>query len=562
MSANDNKKKTVFILYIPGGAMHGIIPAITLGRIESLTETPTSELFQVMEGVSTGSILVAGLNVPGMTARKGIKLFSTAGPRFFPEMPGRWAKMHVRNGINLTKVFTGLDPLQADFLKVKEIQKLCDQLSAETSIDKLTAYNLREAATERWLTKGSQKKALALCERIKRDIPGSEMCVDAIAELLSVRTYTGRLGVIFKKHAVGILDRIKDKYAPPKDYLFDPKIPEDYYKNFLGDMQVSDCPKSVFISAYDIINNRVVTFSTLKQDMFNDTDNDAGRVSHDIKLWDAVMASTANPLAFPPHITETGLLCSDKAPIHKPRSVNEVLSQVDDDTKVVLVIAGTGKYFSKDLSKFLERDLIDGAFNDEEKQRKKLELLRDYYVEFGVAGNLAMGRELSELTGYTFSDAMDDFKAKIGEENIIDLNPRMAPHSTEEETNFPSRDLLDASRENIKKLIQRGRSYLREDDEKIRNLAQMLADNLHRLGKMDDEKYKRVTAKIGLKGSDTGDFDLAKLEKEIPCNSRPSLLKRLYNYCINPANDTAAALADQPQKEASSKNTTGTRRRL
>ena len=69
VAANKSSKKknykgrTVYILYVPGGAMFGIIPAVMLSRLEELAETPSPLLFQVMSGVSTGSLIVGGLNV-------------------------------------------------------------------------------------------------------------------------------------------------------------------------------------------------------------------------------------------------------------------------------------------------------------------------------------------------------------------------------------------------------------------------------------------------------------------------------------------------------------------
>ena len=116
-----DKQKTVFILYIPGGGVLGLLPAMLLAKLESLTETPTEELFQVLEGVSTGSIIVGAMAKEGVDAKMGTELFVQESPRFFPDIPGRLGKMSFRNGINLGKYLFRLDPSKMDSLKIKEI---------------------------------------------------------------------------------------------------------------------------------------------------------------------------------------------------------------------------------------------------------------------------------------------------------------------------------------------------------------------------------------------------------------------------------------------------------
>lgn len=528
--AGEKKQPTVFILYIPGGAMLGIIPALMLSRLEALTETPTPQLFQVIEGVSTGSILAAGFNIPGMNARKGAELFVQLGPNFFPDIPGRWAKMHTRNGVNIAKFFYDLDPMRSDYLAIRNIEELCDSMKDRSDPDLHDLIDeLEEEATARWLPASKQKHILGLCEQIATRQEELKKYTDAVAELLSTRSFKSRLSIIFKSAAGSVMDSVKNRWAKKEECLFDSKVPEETYKKLFGDSMIGNTTYSTFISAYDIVNNRIVTFSSLKKDLFSRDPNAPATVHNNIKLWDAVMASTANPLAFPPHITENNLLCSDKAPIHKPRSVKDVLAAVKPGTKVVLVVAGTGKYIGKDLLEFLQRKHInEDGLSEEQRYRRKLEVLRDYYVEFGVAGNLLLGRELAELEGYTTSDAFDDFREKLGDENIIQLAPRLSPHTPQEKADFPSKDVLDASRDNIKKIIRRGRQLAQEEDAQLRRLAQMLVDNMRLLGQMDDVKYARVCKKIGIKAPDTeADVhkDTAGIEERIASNDNSSGLR-------------------------------------
>ncbi len=538
MSAQgDDKQRTVFILYIPGGAMLGLIPALTLSRLESLTETSTQELFQVVEGVSTGSILTAGFGMPGMTAKKGAELYVQIGPKFFTDMPGRWAKMHTRNGINIAKTFYQLDPRQNDYLAIRNIEQLCKKMRERTTANCHALIRELEAeATERWLTRRNERTVLELAQVICEQDPKLQKYTDSVTELVATRTFTGRLGTVFKKAAVGVMDGVKNRWAKKEECLFDSETPEKTYKEMFGDRMISQSVCSTYISAYNIVNNSVITFSSLKDDLFSKDPNAPATVQNDIKLWDAVMASTANPLAYKPHITETNMLCSDKAIIHRPRSIKDVINKVDDDTKVVLVIAGTGKYLGQDLLENLDHAYEeDETLTEDQRYRRKLEILRDYYVEFGVAGNLLLGRELEELQGYTISDALEDFGEKIGKENIFDITPRLSPHTPQEKDSFPSRDTLDASRENITKIIKRGRQLSEEQDGKIRQLAQMMVDNLYHLGQMEQDKYARVCERIGLKAPDVkADVakDTAGIENRIASNDNSTGLRRVWRGLV------------------------------
>jgi len=57
------------ILAIDGGGIRGLIPALVLTEIESLTGKRIAELFDLIAGTSTGGILAAGLTVPDATGK-------------------------------------------------------------------------------------------------------------------------------------------------------------------------------------------------------------------------------------------------------------------------------------------------------------------------------------------------------------------------------------------------------------------------------------------------------------------------------------------------------------
>jgi hypothetical protein len=489
MSGKTGKDKTINILFIPGGAMFGIIPAVVLARLEELTETPTTDLFQVMDGVSTGSILVGGLNVrddkdpnkPKMSASESVSLFCEHGPHYFPDIPNRYYKMMTANIVNIAQ--DSLDPDKADGLKINEIKKLIYQAKKHANAEQqIVLDTLEKDSTTTWLSKGRKNKILKLCEQLGKDIPQIKSHTNKISELVFARTSTGSLGRIFKKAAIGSLGLVKKAWA--KEYLFDPDIPKNNYRRIFGDARMQDSLKSTYISTYDMKTNKVKTFFNRKADFFS-SDQKTSSVSskENAQIWDAVMASTANPFAFPPHITEDHTLCTDRAPVHSPLPcVLDVIKNKPKDAKVRLIILGTGKYLKTDFDK---------------------ESLNEHYVKYGVIGNILKGNEISELESYTMSAAKTAIAQTLGKENIIEISPRMSPHTYRELRDFPSKDSLDASKDNIEKILKHSQKLLVEEDDKIRTLAQTLVDNLHNIGQMSDERYKKISNRIGIKSANS-----------------------------------------------------------
>ncbi|RPI15034.1 MAG: patatin [Acidobacteriales bacterium] len=81
--------KPIRILSIDGGGIRGVIPAMILARIESLTGKPIAELFDLIAGTSTGGILTLGLTKPGpegkpqYPAAAMVALYQQEGGRIF-----------------------------------------------------------------------------------------------------------------------------------------------------------------------------------------------------------------------------------------------------------------------------------------------------------------------------------------------------------------------------------------------------------------------------------------------------------------------------------------------
>lgn len=84
------------VLSIDGGGIRGLIPALVLADLESRTERPVADLFDLIAGTSTGGILALGLTIPDgssgegapqslsrYSARELADLYRTRGPDIF-----------------------------------------------------------------------------------------------------------------------------------------------------------------------------------------------------------------------------------------------------------------------------------------------------------------------------------------------------------------------------------------------------------------------------------------------------------------------------------------------
>ena len=477
----DAKKRSIFILYIPGGAVLGIIPSMILSRLEELTETPAIHLFQATDGVSTGGLIAGGMNVrnpknamgPKFTAPAIFDKFRELSPLFFPEIPQRYYKMVTANAINVLEDL--IDPHKADALILREIEQGLQALAdAMPEQDKDKVKTLGNLATEKWFSNSDRKKALKLCDTIRQEYPQLSKLTGDLSEPIFVRETNGILSSAFKKGALMSMGVAK---TWARDFLFDPKVPETAYRDLYGEARMSDCLRTTYITTYNSKENGAQTFYCLKSDFFSldpATPAEVSKGNH--KILDAVMASTANPFAFPPHNTEDGMVCVDKAIVHTPlRCVLDVLARKPSDTIVKLVVLGTGRYITT------EKDSAN---------------LCEEYARYGVLGNFMRGQETAELQNFVMSQANDILQRSLGEENIIELSPRLSPRTFKELDELPSRSPLDATTENIQKIVNRTKSFMWEEDAKIRELALMLAENLYNIGQMDPEKFERIKEKI------------------------------------------------------------------
>lgn len=515
MSKKSATNPTIYILYIPGGAMHGIIPSVILSRVEELAETPSAHLFQVLNGVSTGSIIAGGLSVrsdtdatrPKFISHDCVELFCRYGPKFFPKITGRIAKYMTASILNFFR--DKADPAHIERSLINAIREKCRAISDASKHSPNVVRDviaIRKLATAGYVSKRSRRNAAKTCEAlmVRQDVPPHvrEMLEDLNTMILA-RQPRGTLTATFNAAVFKGMDVVKNVWA--HDYLFDPKIAENTLKSYLGDARMSDSIKSLYISTLDLENRRMVTFFSRKKDFFsNDPETPCETSAGNEKIWDAVMASIANPFAYPPHRTESNVLCGDKAPVHTPLPcVEDVLLHKPAEAKVKLVYVGTGRH----------------KYNHENER----------YINYGVPGNLMDGREIDDLAQYTGTTAQDILVKKLGEDGFIEINPFISAEKWADEQRMPSHDPLDATPDNVKKILTVSMDYIREPetDKALKALALELSENLYNLGQMSEEKIARVRARCGPpKGpsndnDENGNSDIARTTNQIIRNIFP-----------------------------------------
>ncbi len=409
-----------------------------------------------------------------------VELFCKEGPVFFPDIKMRPLKMVVANLISFGTQL--LDPAIRDRLIIAAIRDKCAALRDKASSDTIRRGidNLEKRATQRWLTPSLAAKAYQICSRLKKVLPENSADISEIEYHLYRRAHkTSRLKTLFSQAAIGLGQSVKKNWA--NDYLFDPVVARDTFVKYYGESRVSEGLRSHYLPACNAEDNSKLTMFALKKNILT-TDRaaheNAAVSPHDYKSWDAVMATTANEMAFPPHVTENGIVCVDRAPLHTPlRCANDVVQQLretDRNARVKIVVLGTGTIIDK-------------------KRGDKTAIINEI-KNLGVAGNFARNHTLEQLEIYNNSDVRQTIA--MNGVDYVEISPRRYPLPEEEEEMFPATDTLDGSKANIEKIVYLAKLTLVEQDGTIRTLTQELVDNLYRMGGMTEEKYIAVSHKI------------------------------------------------------------------
>jgi patatin-like phospholipase/acyl hydrolase len=110
------------ILSIDGGGIRGIIPATILTEIESRTQKPISQLFDLIAGTSTGGILALALTKPDSngkpeySAEQLVQMYVENGDKIFHQ--SLWHKISTFNNLIEEKYpAAGIDKVLEDYFK-------------------------------------------------------------------------------------------------------------------------------------------------------------------------------------------------------------------------------------------------------------------------------------------------------------------------------------------------------------------------------------------------------------------------------------------------------------
>ncbi|MFN3826541.1 MAG: patatin-like phospholipase family protein [Micavibrio sp.] len=481
----DQNSPAVFMLYVPGGGVLGAIPAVVMARLEELLETPLMEAFHGADGVSVGAILVAALNTPDpdnplkpkYSAADLVETFCTKIKEFFPPMNGRLTRMFLTNTYHTVRRF--IDPEVTDRLRLEDMKEICQKMRDKSdSFLKPLIDSLEQQALQKWTSTEYCNKVCDLCNQIKTFNENLENECTALLSHAYHRTEgSSALKNIFKRSVLRVGDYVNRHWGG--NYLYDANYIKESYRQLYGENRMSDLLRSTYIATFDSHKNRKHTFLVRKNDLLDISNQANDEVSANNHLIiDAVMASSAHPMAVEPHETEDGMICTDPAVWHAPtRSVLDMLRTTREkypDAHVKLVVLGTGEYLGQ-------------TSRSEIKERM---------TQLGVAGNIVDGYQLSQIQAYVMGNASDILKRELGEENIIEINPRLMPTNHREQSTFPSRDVLDTSDENLGRVMAAARRTLVEKDTEIRNLARMIAENMKMLGHISEDKYEGIMARI------------------------------------------------------------------
>ena len=464
-----SNEKSVYLLYIPGGAMLGCVPLKMLSELESLTGLASRDLFQAFEGVSTGSICVASL-LTGHSASATLEHYKEDGQRFFEPIPNRTLKMAFTNVAS--SIFGSADPLKKHRNKLNEIIRTSNQLMRALDESYYQDFeNLKKFAKLNIISEKQKKSALRICDRLLKDRTISE---DSHEMIKTMEVYidqikpAGTLSSLFYKAAREPVNFIIKHWAG--DHHYSSEIPKETFKRQFGKMRLNESPRSVYIASYNLEEGEFEHFYHRKDDLTAKGGDQAGQTSEGNEfIWDSVMASIPSPFAYVPHKTLTNKVFTDQAIIHSPiASVCDLYKHKEAGTKIKLVVFGVGNF--------------DKSF-----------ILQDH-VRQGAIGRFVTGDIMSDMESYTNSISQHALSNLIGEENITIFNPRLITEDIEKQNLIPSRDTTDASPENTAKLEKIAQNYIEIPRVKARlhNLAIELCENLYNLGQIDQEHLDKV----------------------------------------------------------------------
>ncbi len=468
-------QKNIFIIYMPGSGVLNLIPGMIARRLEQLTRRPLVDTSHIFEASSGGGILTGGLNTPGLSAEDGLKLYNHNAAFFLPSVPGRERNLLIKNGVNAIAHQLGIDPLQADAKKIHNIVTICDVLQKH-GCDAAYVNMVRNGGTKRWLSTHDIRQANYGCRILTARHPELKKELRALQKNVQARRSHSAINYVFKNAALYGIDYINKKIGP--DLFLNTDYARSLYEELFTDRRMADCLRTTFIYARDVRTGEPVPFYC-KKNLFDAPGGETLETSpKNHLLRDAVFASTSHPLGFIPHHTEDGGCFDDWATLHVPfASVDYALSQRPPGVGIKLVILHCG---------LLTRP------------EDSVEAIVRNHRETGIFGSFMRGEFMHNVNRYVMGLAR--LKERLGQENVIEIVPRLYPeHYDECEEDFPSHNLLDSSKENRRRIIRQGRRTVKEFDGILRELAQQQIDTCYATGHMTLQEYVDTTRHIGVK---------------------------------------------------------------
>ncbi len=499
------KKPAVIHAFAEGGGVLGMMFPVIGHDWEEKTGIPFGRAIHVKEAVSTGMPFMTGIslydpNNPGgmrYSCQELMAMYNDDCQIMFAKKPRRLFNLVATNGLNLAKRI--IDPTESrkDRAHIERIKHYCDLLSAEVPQDKkATVAELRERASKIWLTRSDVDMCLKISKKISEDSPGNtkkklepyvatasaKRYAEEIGFLLNRRSTAqkGLLSTLFARVGVYSMDKAMTFLGPRENRFHSPEIKQQLFHSHMGDVPLTALAGSVYTAAFSPRDMSIFYMYSRRDNLLDMNPQAPVAEAHPptMKAWDANMATTANLLAFPPHITEYGTLTADKATIHHSGFViSQILKYKPADMGVISITLSTGHTAVNEM-------------NDKQ--------LYEFYADNGEIGN---DHFLEESKAYTTTAWHKDLATRIGEENIYYLSPRMSWKDLDEEREFPSTDITDGSPENMQKIKRRAEKYLHDKQDKINRLWQTLADNMYLLGHIDKPKFDDITARLGVRES-------------------------------------------------------------
>ena len=456
----EDKAQKYYVLHVPGGGLHGILPIVSLKFLETMTGLPLSKQFNMSAGSSTGSIPLTALNVPKSeesneprySADDILDFYKTIGPRIFPQRRGYYVRQMV---MDLTKLAHGFFTALVDLTANKA--------------DKLLNFLVNGAGHQAHKTVQRDKPYIPLDLRFFRNmhkwlfVPPNNRLKKGIDSLINHSLYD-----------ISVLGRILDATLRYEDS--NERVP-------LGKTLISH-----HVTAHNLTRDEPAIFFHFKDPQTGATQFLSDK---EMELDSVVLGSCAAQTIFKSPTLRNGETYVDIADFDTMRTpISSIDREADKKLDIKLVTIGTGE----------KNTQID--------------------VE-GMNSMLFLQQMIADLGGYLFGVrkryinkmADMDLKYRLGAENIIKVDLPLVQESLNQDylkdprvpaiaeymgvdletlniTELPSTDLFNSRPENLRKLESIGWAMALKNLDTLMPLCKELVENSVALGHITEDSAK------------------------------------------------------------------------